>query len=174
MLVRTVGAHETALCSTLGDLVVRAYVALPGHVDEPDYEKELADVAGRAAAASTVVFAAIDDDGTPLGCATYVDSPASPMAEGLAGDEAGMRMLGVDPGAQGRGAGRALVSACVDAAVAARRSALCLHTTPWMTGAHRLYEAVGFARDPDRDWVPVPGIPLLGYRLDLSSSNHAR
>jgi hypothetical protein len=37
-----------------------------------------------------------------------------------------------------------------------------------MTRAHRLYESFGFVRDPALDWVPVPDIPLLGFRLELS------
>jgi hypothetical protein len=36
-----------------------------------------------------------------------------------------------------------------------------------MSGAHRLYERLGFVRDEAMDWEPVPGINLLGYRVDL-------
>jgi hypothetical protein len=36
-----------------------------------------------------------------------------------------------------------------------------------MTAAHRLYESLGFVRDPARDWAPVPGVDLLAYRLDV-------
>jgi GNAT superfamily N-acetyltransferase len=164
--VRTVDPTASALCDRLGDVVVRAYRALPGHVDEPEYEKELADAAGRAGLPHTVVLAAFDD-GEPVGCVTYAASTESPMAEGLVHGEAGFRMLGVDLDAQGRGAGRALVEACIARARADGRAALCLHSTAWMVGAHRLYESLGFVRDPGRDWAPVPDVPLLGYRLVL-------
>ena len=43
---------------------------------------------------------------------------------------------------------------------------MILHTTPWMTVAHGMYERFGFERDPALDWTPVPGIDLLGYRLE--------
>jgi ribosomal protein S18 acetylase RimI-like enzyme len=168
--LRTVEPHETELCARLGQIVVMSYMTLPGHVDEPDYERELADVAGRAAMPETEVIAAVDDDGTPLGCVTYVPTATSPMAEGLLDGEAAFRMLGVDPSAQGRGVGRALVDACIARAEADERHVMCLHTTPWMTRAHALYESMGFERDPERDWLPVPDVPLWGYRLVLTRS----
>jgi GNAT superfamily N-acetyltransferase len=167
VLVRTVDASDAELCRDLGAIVLRAYTALPGHVPEADYERELADLAARAAAPETSVLAAFDDAGAPLGCVTYVASSTSPLAEMLEDDEAGFRMLGVDPDVQRAGAGRALVVACIDRARLDGRSALCLHSTTWMTAAHRLYESLGFRRDPARDWVPVPHVQLLGYRLEL-------
>jgi hypothetical protein len=36
-----------------------------------------------------------------------------------------------------------------------------------MATAQRLYERMGFRRDPEQDWAPVPGKVLLGYILDL-------
>jgi hypothetical protein len=36
-----------------------------------------------------------------------------------------------------------------------------------MAAAHRLYARLGFVRVPERDWEPVPGVQLLGFRLDL-------
>ncbi|HMC08396.1 MAG TPA: GNAT family N-acetyltransferase, partial [Actinomycetota bacterium] len=52
-----------------------------------------------------------------------------------------MRMLGVDPRARGRGAGRALVEACVRRARQGGKRALTLHTTQAMTVAQNLYTA---------------------------------
>ncbi len=34
--------------------------------------------------------------------------------------------------------------------------------------ARRLYDRIGFARIPERDWSPYPGVLLLALRLDLS------
>jgi GNAT superfamily N-acetyltransferase len=164
--VRTVGADEASLCAALGAMVVAAYVTLPGHVHEPDYEAELADVATRAAMPATTVLAAFVA-GVPVGCVTYVGGPASPLAEHADADAASFRMLGIDPAAQGRGAGRALVAACVDRARSDGRARILLHSTPWMTGAHRLYESFGFERDPANDWTPSPDVPLLGFGLSL-------
>jgi hypothetical protein len=36
-----------------------------------------------------------------------------------------------------------------------------------MTAAHRLYERLGFARAPARDWSPVPEVQLRVYELAL-------
>lgn len=107
------------------------------------------------------------EDGRVLGTATYVPCPSSAYAELLGPGDAGMRMLAVDPAAQGRGVGKALVAACVARARADRVRRLVLHTTPWMERAHRLYERAGFRRAPARDWTPMPEIPLRGYVLDL-------
>jgi hypothetical protein len=39
-----------------------------------------------------------------------------------------------------------------------------------MTTAHRLYQRLGFQRQPDRDWRPVPGVDVtaLGFSLELA------
>jgi hypothetical protein len=37
-----------------------------------------------------------------------------------------------------------------------------------MKTAHRLYEAAGFTRLPDRDWSPEPSVVLLAYGLRLA------
>jgi hypothetical protein len=36
-----------------------------------------------------------------------------------------------------------------------------------MRTAHRIYEKLGFRRDPERDWTPMPGVDLLAFVLDL-------
>jgi ribosomal protein S18 acetylase RimI-like enzyme len=128
------------------------------------YEKELADVARRATEAEVLV--AVDGDAL-VGCVTFVPDSANPWAEELDDGEASIRMLAVDPAVQGRGAGRALLDACIQRASGLGRSALFLHSTPWMSAAHRLYQQAGFVRVPERDWLPVPDVPLLAFRLDL-------
>jgi GNAT superfamily N-acetyltransferase len=159
--VRAVGAGEW---DSAGRIVVAAYRALPGaHMTEA-YEEELADVARRATEAEVLV--AVEGDAL-VGCVTFVPDSANPWAEELDDDEASVRMLAVDPAVQGRGAGRALLDACIQRATGLGRSAVFLHSTPWMSAAHRLYEQAGFVRVPDRDWLPVPDVPLLAFRLDL-------
>jgi ribosomal protein S18 acetylase RimI-like enzyme len=161
--IRPVEPHEY---DALGALTLDAYVALDGHVDEPEYEAELADVRSRAEAAATVVLVAADG-GVLLGGVTYAIDHTSAYAELTPEGASSFRMLAVARAAQGRGAGRALVQACIAMARQDRKAALVLHTTPWMTTAHRLYEGLGFERDPQRDWQATPDVLLLGYRLDL-------
>jgi ribosomal protein S18 acetylase RimI-like enzyme len=153
-------------CARLGDLVVAAYDAIGALEGDDEYVPELRDVARRAREA--VVLAAVDDaTGALLGCVTYVPDPANPWAEHLRQGEATIRMLAVDPAAQGRGVGTALVAACLDRARADGRRAVFLHSLPIMVGAQRIYGRFGFRRVPERDWV-FPDFLLLGFQLDLA------
>jgi ribosomal protein S18 acetylase RimI-like enzyme len=150
-----------------GRLVVAAYVALGGDHMSGGYETSLVDVALRAEEAE--VFVAVD--GTALlGCVTFVPDAMNPWGEGLQEDEASIRMLAVDPAVQRSGAGRTLLDFCVARARRLGRAAVFLHSTPWMTAAHQLYERAGFVRVPERDWLPRPEVPLLAFRLDLTGS----
>jgi ribosomal protein S18 acetylase RimI-like enzyme len=153
-----------------GRIVVAAYAALPGEHMTGEYAAELAEVARRSVEAEVLV--AIDED--LIGCVTFVPDASSPWAEGLGSGEAAIRMLGVDPRCQGRGVGAGLVDACVERARKLGRTGLFLHSTPWMTSAHRLYERAGFRRVPDRDWAPVPEVPLLAFLLDLEGAPPSR
>ena len=159
------GEHDAA-----GALVVTAYRALPGAHMSGGYELELAAVARRDVEADVLVAA---DSGVLIGCVTFVPDCANPWAEDLEEGEASIRMLAVDPAAQGRGVGRALLDACVHQAHSLGRKAIFLHSTPWMAAAHRLYARMGFVRVPERDWLPVPDVPLLAFRLDLSHPESA-
>jgi hypothetical protein len=46
-----------------------------------------------------------------------------------------------------------------------------MSTQPDMVHAHRIYHRLGFARTPERDWSPVPGLQLLTYAIELTSDN---
>ena len=147
----------------VGALTVDAYTSLAdGWLDE-DYIAELKDVAGRVA--SAVVLVAVDR-GVPIGGVTYVPGPG-PLAEWVVDDGvAGIRMLAVSPEAQGRGAGRALTVACLERAMSEGKKTLVLHSTPLMTVAHRIYETLGFVRQPDLD-MHYGDLHLMAFTLDL-------
>jgi ribosomal protein S18 acetylase RimI-like enzyme len=81
--------------------------------------------------------------------------------------EAEIRALAVRPEARGRGLGRALVSAVIERAARLGVRNLLLLTQPEMKTAHRIYEEAGFARLPDRDRSPEPGVDLLAYGMLL-------
>ncbi len=78
-----------------------------------------------------------------------------------------LRMVGVDPEAQGRGIGRALVEDVIRRVRAAGKRTLGLRTMPQLEKAQRLYRSLGFLRDPSLDMTLEDGDTLLGYRLDL-------
>jgi ribosomal protein S18 acetylase RimI-like enzyme len=163
MEVRRVRDDE---CDALGRMVLDAYQQVEGVVLDPDYAAELRDVAGRARRA--VVLVAVDDDGSLLGCVTYVPHRGAAYAEHDVEGAASIRMLAVAPTSQGKGVGEALARACIERARAAGCVELVLHSTVWMLAAHRLYDRLGFLRAPELDWEPDPAVQLLGYRLPLT------
>ncbi|MEV5814544.1 GNAT family N-acetyltransferase [Streptomyces mutabilis] len=153
---------------TLGEITARAYLqdGLLDFGESDAYLGELRNVARRAAAAEVLAAVA---DGRVLGGVTFVPS-GGPMADIARPGEAEIRMLAVAREARGRGAGEALVRACVDRARAVEGCVrVVLSTQRTMRPAHRLYERLGFVRTPDRDWNPLPelDITLLTYELTL-------
>jgi ribosomal protein S18 acetylase RimI-like enzyme len=107
------------------------------------------------------------EDGSILGSATLEAEGAGLGDDPIEPGTANIRMLGVDPAARGRGAGRALVEACVRRAREDGKHAVTLHTTEAMTVAQNLYTSMGFVRDPARDWQVTEDFMLSAYRLDL-------
>lgn len=150
-----------------GEVCVAAYE--PFTLGASDfYVDQLRDVARRDREAE--VWVAVDsgpEDHRVLGCVTACP-PGSPWGEIATGPEEGeFRMLAVDPAAQGRGVGAALVERCEASARDHGASGMVLSTLATMTAAHRLYERLGYRREPTRDWAPKPKIDLIAYVKDL-------
>jgi GNAT superfamily N-acetyltransferase len=163
----TIRAVRPKEYTELGEITAQAYLGdgLLDFGEDDTYLHALRDVARRAADAEVLV--AVDGRGRLLGGVTFV-SGGGAWADVARSDEAEFRMLAVAEQARGRGVGEALVRACVERARAVegcRR--LLLSTQPTMLAAHRIYERMGFVRTPDRDWEPIPGLPLLTYALEL-------
>lgn len=146
----------------IGEITVAAYVD-GGYISHGHgYVDELADTGTRAAGAQ--VWVATDDDGRLLGSVTWC--PVGSTWREIAGnDEGEFRMLAVAAEARGRGVGTALIQACLDEARATGLAGVAISTMAEMTGAHRLYERMGFSRIPEADWSPVNGVCLLAFRL---------
>lgn len=148
----------------VGRLTLAAYRAdgqvPPGH----PYERALTDVARRAAAGHLLVAA--DEVLGVVGTVLFV-LPGSPYAELSGPGEAEFRMLAVDPAAQGRGVGEALVRACLDRAAQHGCHAVVIYTRDFAVSAQRLYSRLGFAPMPERDWTPSPGVKLIALRATL-------
>lgn len=128
-----------------------------------DYFDRLRDIEGRDKLA--VVLVAVEH-GRVLGTATLelerrIDSEHDALEPG----QAHLRMLGVDPGARGRGIGRLLVQACVDESRSAAKTRLTLNTTERMKAAQAMYGVMDFTRGPDH--VFDDGFCLLSYSLDI-------
>ena len=79
-----------------------------------------------------------------------------------------VRLLAVAPAARGKGVARRLMDECLERARSTGAPALTLHTADIMAVAMRLYERMGFARAPELDIWPWPGILVKGYKIPLT------
>jgi ribosomal protein S18 acetylase RimI-like enzyme len=159
MLIRD--AHQGEFAE-IGDIRVGAYLADGFLSPDSRYAPRLREL---GADGGGPVLVAVDG-GLIIGTAMLQTWPNG--GELLRGpDEAEMRALAVRPEARGRGVGRALVDTVIDRAASLGVRQLLLLTQSEMKTAHRIYEQVGFARLPERDYCPEPGITLLAYGLDL-------
>jgi GNAT superfamily N-acetyltransferase len=151
----------------VGEVVSLAYGPF-GSTEDQDWMEHLhlvREVADRAT--RTVVLAAVED-GRVVGSATIE------MFDVIGDDDrelppgwAFLRMVGVHPDVQGKGVGKALIQEVIGRAAAAGKKTIGLRTGPHMRVAHRLYESLGFVREPSLDYKLDDESSLLGYRLDL-------
>ncbi|WP_460725516.1 GNAT family N-acetyltransferase [Nocardia heshunensis] len=147
--------------SAVGDLTVEVYVG-EGHVNpQSDYVAELADTATRAESAEILVAVR---DGVVLGSLTMA-RPGTPYADIARPGELEFRMLAVSKQARGLGVGTALLKQVIDTARAEGFEAVVLTTMPTMQDARRMYDRLGFAHVPERDWRTMAGTPLTVMRL---------
>ncbi len=148
-------------------ITVAAYAPFTRGRADP-YVERLADTAARDRDAE--VWVAVrdtgDGTGTILGSVTLCP-PGSPWRELAVPGQGEFRMLSVDPAAQGRGVGGELVRLCLARARRDGEAAVVICSLREMTTAHRLYDRLGFVRAPALDWQPLPGVELVGFRLDL-------
>jgi ribosomal protein S18 acetylase RimI-like enzyme len=143
----------------------REFVPGGGDANWEPYLRVIADVGGRAR--TTSVLVALEGDRIVGSATIELEARIEPDADPpLEPDEAHIRMLGVAPGARGRGIGPALMAACEARARAAGKEWVRLHTTPKMTIAQRMYEALGYTRG--EDWVLPDGFVLLSYSKRLA------
>jgi ribosomal protein S18 acetylase RimI-like enzyme len=145
----------------VAELCVAAYA--PFVADDHDYVEVLRDAAARAAQAELLVAAA---NGDLLGTVTFVPDGGA-LGEIAAPHEAEFRMLAVDPAAQGRGVGTALMRHVLDASRRAGKADVVCSSLAEMRAAHRVYERLGFRRVPERDWSPVPGVDLIAFAAQI-------
>ena len=130
-----------------------------------DYLRRVGDVAARAEHA--LVLGAFDG-GRTVGTVTLELEdrvPGGHTRPPLQPGQANVRMLGVHPGVQRRGIGRALMEAALEQARKAGKSRVTLETTEAMEAAGRLYRSMGFRRSQDQ--VYDDGFRLRTYVREL-------
>ena len=140
-----------------------------GRASWDDYLVRIADIADRAR--RTTIIVAVED-GEVLGTVTLElegrtdeGREDGDESEPLEPGQAHVRMLGVAPGARGRGVGRMLMDACIEWSRQAGKTLLTLNTTERMKVARAMYESMGFTRTPDL--LFPDGFVLLAYELPL-------
>ncbi len=121
-----------------------------------DFEKAMA--AGRLLIAGS--------PGRALGVVALV-APGTPGVAVAHGEEAELCLLAVSSTERGEGIGRALVERCTDLAGEKGWPAIALWSRPYQTAAHRLYESLGYQRQPDRDETDASGFARLVFLLKL-------
>ncbi len=143
-----------------GALIQLAYFQLPGYPHDEVYDAELAAVADRSAETDIVV--ALDGDRI-VGCLTYFADSTNPHSDIADPEAASFRYFGVAPSEQGKGVGAAMVNWCIARARVDGKLRLRIHTLESMPGAQRLYERLGFLRDPANDevWDGIKGIAYV-------------
>ena len=152
--------------------IARDAFAADGMAGE-DYLAHVADARSRARDAEVLVAVlGAGADQQVVGTVTFA-AAGSAYADIARADEAEFRMLGVTGAARGHGVGTALVHACARRARSLGARALVLSVVSTADGAHRLYERLGFAREPGRDWRPEPGTLLDVFTLDLGAAHRS-
>ncbi|QDW62174.1 GNAT family N-acetyltransferase [Oerskovia sp. KBS0722] len=133
------------------------------------YRAVLRDVASRATEHD--VWVAVDDETGALLGTVATPSPGRHISPLALDGELDFRLLGVAPAARGRGIGAALTLHVLDVARAQGAQRVVMNSGPQMTRAHRLYEALGFRRLPERETRVIEGEGggrLHAYGLDLT------
>jgi GNAT superfamily N-acetyltransferase len=153
---------EFAAVADVCEAAYDPYLRGDGH-----YRAVLRDVARRAADAEVLV-AADGGAGRVLGTVTFVPE-GGPLGEIAGPAETEFRMLAVDPTAQGRGVGAALLARVLDDSRGRGKAGVVCSSLPEMRAAHRVYEHAGFRRAPQRDWSPTAGVRLLAFVTRLGA-----
>ncbi|HEY6943007.1 ACT domain-containing protein [Dokdonella sp.] len=173
VVIRDLADEEAA---DLGRLLVAVYSGLdgfPGPHEQPAYYDMLMRIGEFTRRRGVRVLVAAGPDAQLLGGVVYFGDMREYGSGGSATrvtGASGIRLLGVAPGARGKGVGKALTLACIDLARSAGHAEVVLHTTQAMGTAWALYERLGFARSADLDFLQGT-LPVFGFRLRLAGSD---
>ncbi|HWI96896.1 MAG TPA: GNAT family N-acetyltransferase [Solirubrobacterales bacterium] len=116
------------------------------------------------AAAAHLLVAEIDGAVTGVVALLAPDEPSRAVA---LEDEAELARLVVSSAARRRGIGRTLADRCAELARSEGWPAISLWSRPYQRAGHRLYESLGYQRQPERDSTDETGFGRLVFRLDL-------
>jgi GNAT superfamily N-acetyltransferase len=158
--------------SAIGRLMVEVYSGLEGfpkESEQPNYYKMLANVGDLTNKPGTELIVAVSSDKAIAGAVVYFNDMKNYGSGGTATQEqnaAGFRLLAVADKARGQGIGKLLTKACIEKAKKSGLNQLIIHTTNAMQTAWKMYEALGFKRSPDLDFMQGE-LQVFGFRLKL-------
>jgi ribosomal protein S18 acetylase RimI-like enzyme len=105
-------------------------------------------------------------DGVVIGVVALLAPDEPSRAVALEG-EAELARLVVSSAARRQGIGRALADRCAELAGSEGCPAISLWSRPYQHAGHRLYESLGYQRQPERDSTDETGFGRLVFRLKL-------
>jgi GNAT superfamily N-acetyltransferase len=168
----TIHNADPSQYEAIGKLMVLVYSGLggfPKENEQPDYYRMLANVGELTTRPGVELLVAMNESSRLLGAVVYFNDMQYYGSGGTATQErdaAGFRLLAVDPGSRGCGVGKMLTTTCIEKARISGAGQVIIHTTHAMQTAWVMYEAMGFRRSPDLDFVQG-GLPVFGFRLIL-------
>jgi ribosomal protein S18 acetylase RimI-like enzyme len=118
--------------------------------------------------AAAARFLVAELDGTVVGVVALL-APGEPSRAVALADEAELARLVVSSAARRHGIGRALANRCAELARSENWAAISLWSRPYQRAGHRLYESLGYQRQPQRDSTDETGFERLVFRLALYS-----
>jgi ribosomal protein S18 acetylase RimI-like enzyme len=119
-----------------------------------------------ATAATAAHFLVAELDGAVVGVAALL-APREPMRAIAHNGEAELVRLVVSSTARRKGIGRALADRCTELARREGWRSIALWSRPYQRAGHRLYESLGYRREPARDSVDETGFERLVFLLEL-------
>jgi ribosomal protein S18 acetylase RimI-like enzyme len=140
--------REQLTDAALEELLRRAYVE-DGHTAAEVAREAFAAAAVRAR--GELLSAHEVETGRLMGCIIYVPHTSAARRVAVA-DEGEVQLLAVHHAFRGQGVGEALVRAVLSRAADTDCHSLVLWTQPAMLTAQKLYQRVGFERQPERDF----------------------
>jgi len=154
-IIEIIEAHEGSALAQAAQLFRDYAASLEFNLDFQDFDHEVADLPGEYAPPAGRLLLARQEDAV-AGCVAL-----RPLDRGICE----MKRLFVAEGFRGRGVGRRLTIAIIDAARAAGYHRMRLDTTARMTEANTLYRELGFHPIPAYRHNPLPDARF--WELDL-------
>mmetsp|Transcript_14992 Transcript_14992/g.20970 ORF Transcript_14992/g.20970 Transcript_14992/m.20970 type:complete len:174 (+) Transcript_14992:1-522(+) len=155
----------------LGRLMVDVYSQLEGFPtkdEQPKYYQMLLNVGSFSQKPYTKIIVSLLDDKI-VGGVVYFSDMSQYGSGGTATQEknaSGFRLLAVDPSTRGLGIGKALVNYCIQLAREANHKQVIIHSTHAMKVAWGMYEALGFKRAVELDFMQEK-LQVFGFRLEV-------